>query len=474
MTPQEYNEKVDEAFGKGDYETAHRLASDMYKDGTPLGAYYMALASNMQDKYSQALNEIEQYLAKEDTAQGWSAQGQIHLNGDNYYEAMKSFGKAVEKGDNNALGYEALCKFIYAKDHMNDDPNNAKTSQAIFGLMEEAIVDAATCIQKNPADFDFYNSLPSMLYTDYSMIIAGRTFSTRITTTTTKKDEFGNVLSKDVDSYETSGSWSASGNLWDLHDSIKQGEAMIQSNAAAAFKRAMHLANILDDCGRKADAAMARFEMIYSEITLNGQRGIAQDAVWFYQYGLHMAITTMGADEASSWINDYSSVYSDYNEIVRKFGNQIKRAQETGQQPNFIRYYLEESRIPTDVPDLLRSAVANADVKALGSESTKVDFRSIISGVASADLLALAPTVGAGLIANISRGYGAFVAWTFFIFAAIIFIVGLTKSSAKIPADGERKNHQLGQICLFVVFLINFWLGLIALVVCKFLPLKKA
>ncbi len=467
MTQQEYENQLNAAYGNNDYQTVHKLGQAMVREGMPIGSYYMASASNSLGSYSQATKEIDQYLASNSNADGWFLKGNIELANNNYYAAYQAYDRAAAMGHNNSLGYAALSKFIYAKDHMNDDPDNVQLSSEIFGLMEQSIIDAATCIQKNANDFEFYQTLPAMLFTDYSMITAGRTIATTITTTKTTKNQWGGIEDTSTDSFTVHGSWSTSGSLWDMHNAIKQGEATTQNQAAAAFRRAMRLANVIDDAGRKADAAMTRFGMIYAEITLNGQRGVAQDAVWFYQYGLDQAMNSMSEDAFGEWFSDYSAVRDDYTELMKKFGNQIKRAQESGQQPNFIRYYLDENRIPVGTKNYLQGGLTNLDLQSYGGNSDKTDWRAIPAAIGNADILALAPTVGGGLIASAARGFHPLVTWVFFFFGLIVFGIGLSKSSSKIPADGERKTHRIAQLALFVLFLINFFLGLIGLAVCK-------
>ena len=470
MTFQEYDSQINAAFEKDDYATAYRLAQAMEKEGMNVGAYHMATASSLMENYSRADKEIDRYLSKSNDAEGWFLKGTIQMGADNYYGAAESFDKSAELGKNEALGYAAVSKFIAIKGRLNEDPNDVELNGIIYNTLEEVIVQSVACIQNNPADFAFYGQLPAFLYTDYSMFMSGRTMSETITTT--KYNLFGRIISQD--SYTIPGiGLSPSGNLWDMRQALKEEAAAIESKTAYAFKRAMKIANILDDCGKKAEADMVRFGMIYTEIDQKGRRGVAPDAVWFYQHGQEIA-RKMPAEDYKEWSDNFAEVIKDYQSLIKRFGNQIKTAQKNGYKPDFLRYYLEESRLPAAAGDYLGGTRASADVERLGGASGQISIPGILEAAGNADLLALAPTVFSGFIAYFGRRAGGAVAWVVLIFALIVFIVGLVKSSAKIPADGERKCHQAGQAAIFVLFLLNVWLGIIGTAAVKVLFRPKA
>ena len=464
MTREEYDKLADEAFDRSDFAEAHRLGDAMVKEGMDRGWYYMSVASMNMQQAAQGEKEIRKYLETNDDADGWYVLGANQVWLGDHYSAISSFEKAVERGSNAALGMEAVSRYNYARPHLNDAPDNAEMNGELFDLLETAIAQSVECIQNNPADYNgLYGVLPKILYTDYSLVLVGRTVYTEVTKT--EKNLFGDVVSSD--SYKVHAPMSSS-NIWEWKANIDNMNATVANQAAAVFKRDMKIANFLEDAGRKADAAMVRFEMIYADITLNGQRGIAQDAAWFYQLGHKTAMEQLG-DGYASWAGDYRDAETDYHDLLQKFGKEIKAFQNSGRTPDLLRYYLDESRIPAQTEDLLRSARATAEVETFGKDSGKITFKGILAALGKADILALAPTVGAGLIYAIFKHFGNVFGTVFFIFALIVFLVGLKNSSKKIAAESERKCHQLGQIGLFVLYVINFFVGLVATVAAKFL-----
>ncbi len=474
MTQQEYEQQINALFDKGDYAAAHSLASTMRREGFNKGWYYMGAASNMLDNGRQAEKELRNYLQNADDADGWDMLGQILMNQDIYLEAADCFDKAAGRGNIESLAYASVCRYINAKDRMNDKPDDVAFNQEIRDMFEIALLLAEQCIQKAPAQYPFYNVLPNMWYTFYSLAAAGRFHHTHITETVTRKyiSMFGTTeLDKTVTERDTYMPLAGGGNLWNHMNAIKQDEQLTQSQAAAVFRRAMRLANTMDALGQKAEAAMLRFEMIFAEITLNGQRGIAQDAVWFYQKGLDIAGDTLG-NGFHEWIENHKSLTEDYGTLLRKYGNQIQAAQKRHQKINFIRYYLEPDLCPAEEEaDSADAPVMNLD--ALAAESTRSSKAGILQAIANADALALAPTICAAFLFHFAKGNSFMFVTFMFIVCTVIFLIGLAKSSAKIAGDGDRKNHQLGMVLLYLLFLIHFVLGLIGLVVCKFMPRSR-
>ncbi len=459
MTRQEYEQQINAAFDREDYQTAHSLGNAMYREGFNKGWYYMGAASNMLDQARQAEKELRTYLKNADDADGWYLLGQVLLDQDIYLEAVDCFDKAAERGNDEALGYASACRYIYGKDHLNDRPNDVEFNDEIYNMIENAIDQAEACIQRAPSQYPFYNILPNMFYTDYSMAVVGRGHHSHVTETVTRGTE------KTVTERDTYMSMADDGNLWSNQRVFKENERMSQSQAAAVFRRAMRLANTLDQIGQKAEAAMLRFEMIFAEIELNGQRGIAQDAVWFYQKAIEIAGDTLG-NGFHEWLEDHKSFREDYGTLLRKYGNQIKEAQQRHQKINFLRYYLDPALCPAE------EEADSADAQVMGldelaAESTKATTSGILQAVADADALALAPVICAGFLFHFAKGNGMFVTTFIFIVCTVIFLVGLAKSSKKIASDGERKCHLLGLALLYLLFLVHFVLGLVGLIACK-------
>jgi len=110
-------------------------------------------------------------------------------------------------------------------------------------------------IKKEP--IAFYNILPNMFYTDYSMAVAGRGHHSHVTETVTRGTE------KTVTESDTYMPLTDDGNLWSQRGAIKESERITQSQASGVFRRAMRLANTLDQIGQKAEAAMLRFDHLF-------------------------------------------------------------------------------------------------------------------------------------------------------------------------------------------------------------------
>ena len=430
MTREEYVKAVNAAFNSQDFVKARQIGEAMVRDGIHNGYFQMAGADNMLGNLSQAEQEITAYLAQADDADGWLMYGLIRNSGGDYLKAAEFFDKAAERGSNDALGLAAAARFTYANQHVNDDPDNVDRNLLYFDLTEKAIVQSVQCIQKNPADYNYYGMLLQMLYVDYSMVAAGRLSYTHVESSVTSP--LGTTERTSSNSYGLAG-----GSLWEMGQSLNRQADHTEGQKIACKNRAAQIAQILRDVGKPAEASLVMFEILFAEATLDGKGSSAPQAAAYYNNAFQAARDSLSDEAYSAWTEEFSDATNDYRTLMQKYGKRIREAQANGGQTK------------TD--------------KAKGSFS----LVGILYAVGKTPLIPLVLVLAGGLLAMFGRTAaksGNIVGLVgLIIFGLILLIVGMVLAG-KRNRNANPACLRVGLILLFVLSFLHIIVGIVAAV----------
>ena len=422
MTREEYVKAVNAAFAAGDYAQARQIGEAMVRDGIHNGHLQMAGVDNLLGNLSQAEEEIKTYLAQSDDADGWQLYGLIRFNARDYLKAAEFFDKSAERGSNAALGIAAASRFTYVNEHVYENTNNVDKNLLHFDLTEKAIVQSVQCIQKRPADYNYYGLLPQMLYLDYYMIASGWTSYTRVETE-----------GKSFNTYLASGGSS----IWEMNAAQNNKEDFAEQQKAQCRSRAAQIAQLLRDVGKQAEASMVMFEMLYAEVSIDGKDSSAAKAAQYYSQALQTARASLSDAAYKAWTEEFQDETDDYQALMQKHGKLIKKIQENGGKT--------------------------------AAEKAKSGFSlwGIVYAVGTTPLIPLVLVLAGGLLAMFGRFAGRdgnTVGMVGLIIFGLIFLVVGMVVGVKRNRDADPNCLRVGAVVLFVLSFLHIIAGLVAAV----------
>lgn len=427
------------------------------------------------------------------------ALGEKAFDEERYADAIRYFQSA--SSDNvDAKAYLPMCYLNLASQvslqasGSNDTETLVRGQQHAVKLLDTAIRSALNFL-KNHGDSLSDCNIAGMVIAQafnlqYTLVATGLTTAYRLTTTTTtiEKTMMGDtVLWEEITGQETSQYVSLTPT--DFHDyhifGPDEKTKRVYQEKAKVLRNAVQTASILEYLGRPYDAHILRAavacEMADCE---NGDRSMLLAADWFVCQGQDMAKESLGSiglyDE---WKSLQDATISTYEELEAKYAALLRSFRREGRKPALATFYQPGETVPglEACASYMIKAQAN---EAIAQASGKSDIWEVFLSVfAQAATVRIIPTIVfssvvslfmGGLLNAFSADSGAFIKILVIVWMIITLVITFVRTIT--DSDGiSGKNLRLYQLIMFgtaIVFSINFIVGIVALVVLKFLSAK--
>lgn len=425
-------------------------------------------------------------------------QGQKAFDADRYEEALRCFTKSADDYP-DAWFFIPLCYLNYASEVSLKASASKETEDIVRGQQHavallDAGVRAGLYLLKNHctsiSDGHVAGSvIAQCLNLQYVLVATGLTTAYRLTrtTTTVERTKLGDVtLWEDVVGTNTEQFVSLTS--YDMHDyhifGPDERTKRVDQERAKVLNNTVEVATMLEYLGREYDAHMARAAVACAMADCeNGDRRYLLYADWFLCRAQELAQAAMSQADYEEWKTLHGATFNDYADLERKYAAMVRGFIRENKKLYLEKFFMPGAPVPNaeDCP----TYVAKMQEKAVAAKASATGdmweiFLSVFAQAATTNMIGtvvFASVVSlfmGGLLSIFGPDANSFSTTLIVIWMIITLVYthihSLTDSS-RVTGNAFRLYRAI-MMGTAIVFSINFWVGIIALIVLKVLSAK--
>lgn len=445
------------------------------------------------------------------TAQELYELGEKAYNAEQYEEALKYYTQAAPENADAAASIPfchinlAAQVSVDASNHARDTEYLVKGQQLAVKVLDTAVRSSLALYRDYP-DYPYVTNVAGMaicqaLNTQYSLVSTGLTTAYNITNTTThirrtveKTTIGGTVVNEEVLWEEVIGQETESFislNSYDMSDyhifGPDEKTKRVKASLQTILNNAICVTQIMECIGRPFDANMLRASMACAMAEADGgDRSLLLAAEWFIAKAKEQAREALTDSEIlENWTTLHESTTDSYQELSRKYAALLRTYRKKGQKPYLSKFYAPGAEVPVveSSAEYAQEQQVNQMVDAhLGSAGDV--FQVFLTVFAQISFVKIFPTILFASIISLFCGglFNVFSgdAGTFGnIFGIIWFIVTVVLTFFRTVTDADEfrtnntfKIYMATMMGTALLFSINFFVGLVAYLVLRFLSKK--
>lgn len=424
--------------------------------------------------------------------------GQKAFDQDRYEEALRYFTKAADDHP-DVWFYMPLCYLNYASD-VSLKASASKDTEAIVRGQQHAValldagVRAGLYLLKNHCNsISDGNAACSViaqcLNLQYVLVATGLTTAYRLTrtTTTVERTKLGDItLWEDVVGTDTEQFVSLTS--YDLHDyhifGPDEKTKRVDQEKKKVLNNAVQVATMLEYLDRPYDAHMVRAAVACAMAdSENGDRRNLLPADWFLCRAQELAERAMSSEVYDEWKTLHSATFEEFTELETKYAALVRGFIREDKKLFLEKFFMPDEPVPH--PADCDAYVAKMEEKTVAAKASGANdmwevFLSVFAQAATTNMIG--PIVFSSVISLFmggllsifgpdANGFSTTLIVVWMIITLVITYIRSITDSSGVTGNAFRL-YQAIMIGTAIVFSINFWLGIIALVVLKYLSAK--